>query len=204
MANGDKITGMSAWGEQDRSPEFKEARGKLVDSVNNWLIGLAEKRDAGESLADGTTITDKPRIVRTILGRMATGVDAMAEESKYGVSLIGDGQLTQLKLQAVRPDTQEGGISSIEVTGSDPVARQVMNGEYNLSGQHETVASFSLSETNDADEKQYFAYEVRGNGSVYRKYVTPAGMNTSQNVLGVADLEMAAMAFEQVKSQIDA
>lgn len=202
MTDHNKFTGLRAKGEDDRSAEFKVARGQLVTSINDWLKVAAAKRDAGEALADGITFTDKPRVVRGILGKTAFGMDLMSEERKPGVSLEGDGFVTPYRLQAVRPHDSGSGWAMTEIIGSDPLARQYNDGGYSPQACQETVASFKVTDITLGQEEKYFGYEVGGDGAVRRRYVTTDGAHASQALQTAEDVQFAADAFTAAQAQV--
>lgn len=202
MTDHNKFTGLRATGEDDRSTEFKVARDQLVAVVNDWLGMAAAKRDADEALADGITFTDKPRVVRSILGKTAFGMDIMEEHRKPGVSLEGDGIMTPLALQAVRPHDSGTGWAVTEITGSDPLARRFNEGGYSPQSYQETVASFKVTDITLGQDEKYFGYEVRGDGAVYRRYVTTDGVHASQSLRTAEDVQLAADAFTAAQEQV--
>lgn len=194
-----KDTGLRAAGEGDRSPAFKQNRDKLVGTVNTFLLTLIAKRDAGEALPDGTTILNQPRVIRTLLGKTAMGVNAMAEERRYGLSLSGDGETSPLVMQAVRKSGE--GSTTIEITGSDPLARAYANDGYSLTAQQEIVASFSMTDTAPDQPDRYFGYEVMGDGSVKRKYID-GETNVSISLREGNDIQIALEAFSHVQEHL--
>lgn len=193
--------GLRAATEKDRSPDFIEARDRLVGTVNAWLAGMAGKRDAHEPLADGGFIADKPRVTRTMLGRTAVGFNAMVEETTPGVSLDGDGSMKPYILQAVRQNAAEHKRDIIEVTGSDPMARQFADGGYSTANT-ELVMGFSMTGVQADNSQKYFGYEVRGDGSMYRKFVSEQGVHTVQALHTAEEVSLAQQAFQTVQAEI--
>lgn len=191
-----------AEGEQDRSPEFKEARDRLAKEVNEWLAGLAKKRDGGIALSDGTVIGREPRIVQTLLGRISVNVNAMGTDYYHGVSLQGEPGQSPLKLQAVRAAV-EGRTDVIEATGSDPLARQMADGGFSSSHATEVVASFGMITSAADTDERYFKYEIRGDGSVRKQYLSETGFHTALGVRTGEDIAMAADAFALVRSEFE-
>jgi hypothetical protein len=204
MPDKNESTGMRLEDEGDRPEDFKEARNKLVGSVNDWLLELARKRDAGEPMPDGTVITDKPRITRSIIGRTAVGTSWMAEERKPGIAVIGDGVATAITAQAVVASKDGKGFDMVEVTGSDPLARQFADGEYGDRGGLEKVMSFRQTDITEGSRGEYFGYEVRGDGAMRRQYLRPDGAHSGGPIRTADDVALAADAFQRVQTSFGA
>jgi hypothetical protein len=203
MTENNKFTGIRAEGEGDRSQEFKDAREKLVESINDYLTGIAAKRDAGEVLADGTVITDKPRLVRSFIGKTAAGMDMIAEDRKKGVSLEGDGVTSKLRLQAFMPHDSGTGAVISEVEGSDPLERQFSDRGYSSHGHLEKVVTFTVTDVAPEQAEHYFGYDVMGDGAVHRRFVTDSGVHTGATLRTTADIQLATEAFSTVQSQFN-
>lgn len=189
------------FGESDRTPEFKTRREALVTDVNGWLEGLADKRDRGEPLEDGSVLSAEPRITQTRIGKMNRSMSLIGEEFQPGVSLTGDGQSQPYIFESVQPTAS--GNEVVVVQGSDPLAVMVRDG-YTMKGQSEVVASFQSRTRGGPSGDSYFGYEIRGDGAVVQKFKNDDGVYRSVELRNTADVELAQEAFSNVRDGIPA
>jgi len=185
-------------GESDRSTEFKEKRAELVIAINDYLVDLAKKRDANQPLANGTFLSDKPRIVTTNLGRTGYNANLMSTEKIEGVSLTGDNTITPLILQAVIINPRSGDLEIFEMQGSDPVTLLISN-DFNSSRQSEILGMFKVEDI----KGHYFKYSLYGDGSVAQQSYAGDDFHKSRKFSDIASLELAHVAFKHITQDLN-
>jgi hypothetical protein len=190
-----------AFGESDRSDEFKQTRDKLVVDVNDWLKKMKEKRDNKSPLADGRFIRDTT-LNTTDVGLVGRVQHAVTHRLEPGISLTGDGETTPLKLSSVQHSTNRE-TEIIEVTGTNPVTWQLQGGEYgtNAPGQ-EVVAAFSIKDRHGDATRQYHKFSVTGSGSIQRTFQSGGNLHLGGQLQTSDELQMAQAAFGLITETI--
>ena len=163
-----KQTGMRALGEQDRSPEYKQARDSFVDSVNGMLDCIEERQQEGGTLeivgGYHFPISEDPRITATFMGD-TPHTRSFVESKKPGVSLTGDGKFEPRTLQIVLPDQ-----TTIQITGTNPMLPRDDEGNYTRKSRSDgDFARVSIDRTVTSDDNQQRlneTYVVLGDGTM--------------------------------------
>lgn len=177
--------------DADREEEFKNTRKQLVADINAWLMELTGKRDKGEALPNGLTITDQP----SLSGGGKQG----------GIILTGDGRTTRCELQVMLPLMEGAGVLAIQVKGTDPVKRPIVSDiatDTDHAAMHTAEVSYKRTREILGQPAQYFAYQIDGTGSVLHELIDASGRNTFQYVRTIEELRTAAAAFDQIEHDL--
>lgn len=190
---------ISAIGEASRSEAYKEARGKLVDTVNDWLRHQSELRDAS-----GTPANVDPLITETDMGPTSESTHMIVEEKRAGQVLLGDPEeLQPLVFQKVTHQ-DSGVVEVVQIQGTDPHFTMMYGDQYQPSSQTETIMAFDMREINPDSTEQRYRFEVRGNGGVYQQNTEQHGsqINVSRALHSVEEIQMSQLAFESLAQSL--
>ena len=181
---------MRAMTDADRTPEFKEKREGIVETVDTFLKDVLELQMKGVVIKGGAILW-QPRITETDIGPTGPNTKLRVTEARPGVSLIGDGKSSPLSLQYVGEGVR------IRVQGSDPLVRMTEDSVYSGS-PNEVVASVYREEG-----QNYFGVDVKGDGSVSRRYFRETdGMNVGSAILQSGDFDIVATGVNQILAEL--
>lgn len=189
-------------GEQDRTTGFKASRGELIVGVEGIAADLVARRDTAGTLADGTPITDNPRVTRTLLGQAVVFGDVMATEETSGVSVTGDGVTTPVVVQRVRRlDDEIPTVEVVEVTGRDPLQQQVHGDKFSNRFPGDRV-QYELRTTTPFGE-QYTRIAVEESGAARIGYFDDErGTHTTVPLRTPKDFERAQKLLREIAERL--
>ena len=141
---------------------------------------------------------------QTSLGRMGSNMHLLAKEYSSGVALYqenpDDGG--PFSLEVVQIKGKE--IAVAHVTGTPEISRLLQDAG-GMERDHVSTyleASFGVEDANGAQSPSYYTFDMYSNGSVIKRYKDLRGVNVSIPVSTPEGIEMAQLAFNQVKSDI--
>lgn len=187
---------IQAIGERSRSAEFKEARNRLSDSVNDWLRGQVTARNASDN-----PVTE-PRIVHTNLGPVSSMIHMIGEEFREGSVVLGDPNKDPLVYQrVVKKPTGETEVTTIQ--GSDPLAVAMYGDTYSFERQTETIAAFGTRTIYPDQSETNFRYVIKGDGGVDQLHIDQGErqVNVSTALRNDKDIAMAQLAFSTMAQE---
>lgn len=200
--SGDSRYAMRAFGEADRSVEFKTLRDLFVSDVNAWLGEVAVERDTGRAVNVRTAhgvlklpFQDEQRRTLHDLGSPQEGIRTIGESTKRGLYLGGDGETTPYVLEVYFADKQPGVNKFVGVVGSDPVAAIVNDEAYGPGRGQEVVASVEIGTADELERTWDAMYTVTGDGALRLSTVGVDSVTKSVSTLNEADAATARDTF---------
>jgi hypothetical protein len=177
-------------------PESRQALDDLTVRISDLLARVAERRDSGQPLSDGTTFADSPRILDKISAATGVGTLFMGKSILPGVYLDGNGMDKRYRFQSVSQD-QSGNIELIDIIGPDPQGELYYEG---TSVPHYTGVrvGFTLLNSTVKDPLSNYKYEIHGDGTAQYDTNDGHGLTTHRELSGADDMLTAALAFNQI------
>lgn len=195
--------GMRMQNESDRTPEFKTGRDKLIADVNAFLDELRSVQAEGRSTKAGI-LAELPRMKHTSMGSNGPATHLLVTEFSPGAALYQQkpDEGGPFALEVVAVDSEKTEI--MHVTGTPEVSRLLQEavGADRDHAKGGLDVSFGVEDMGADGSSMYYRYDIMTDGAMLKQFVDMRGVNTRIPVSTAEGVQMAQLAFDQIKAGI--